>query len=170
LVGLSDLPNFLTSQILSGLEEDRLLTKSLKLGLAVHAGPLVEVEHSGKYLGAVVLMIAPKIVDDSSFCVIEHLTPIKFNVSNKFYIGLVRQNNLVLITCPRVKKVIPFEVTKYCFQSKQGFLCHKSIVDSISEINCLGFPWNDKSKLSFPRNHQESSSCECIHPMINLGG
>jgi len=33
LVGLSDLPNFLTSQILSGLEGDRFLTKSLRLGL-----------------------------------------------------------------------------------------------------------------------------------------
>ena len=170
LIGISDLPNFLSSRVLSGLMSDHLLVKSLKTGLDVLAGPLVEVEHNGRDLSANVLLITPKIADESSFCVVEHLTPVKFNVSNKCFVGPIKQNNLVLVTCPGVKKVVAHETLKSCFQNNQAYLCHASILDSVSEVEWLGFPWNADFKISFPRHHQESSSCDGLHPMIHLGG
>ena len=55
----------------------------LEEALSVLAGPMVDVEHDGQNLTVDILLLAPEITDKDSFCVVEHLTPLKFNISGK---------------------------------------------------------------------------------------
>ena len=45
---------------------------------------MVDVEHDGQNLTTDILLLAPDITDKNSFCVVEHLTPLKFNISGVF--------------------------------------------------------------------------------------
>jgi hypothetical protein len=117
-----------------------LLVEELESGLEILAGPLVDIEHTGKNIDAHILLVLPKIKDESSFCVVENLTPIKFNISNKCFVGPISQNNLVLISCPGVKKIVSREILDNCFKNNQGFLCHNELLSTVSEVDWLGFP------------------------------
>jgi len=172
LIGLPDLPNFVSSQIMSGLKSTQsndLVVEYLKGGLEILAGPLVDVEQNNENLDAHVLLVVPKIADQNMFCVVETLSPIIFNVSNKCFQGPVRQNNLMLISCPNIKKVVNRNVLENCFKNEQGFLCHKDILSTFNEVEWLGFPWADASRLSFTRRHRETT-CDGLQTLIHIGG
>jgi len=174
LIGITDLPIFVLSEIMSGLksmQSNDLVVEYLKSGLEILAGPLVDVEQNNENLDAHVLLVVPKITDQNMFCVVETLTPVIFNVSNKCFEGPVRQNNLVLISCPNVKKVVNRNALENCFKNEQGFLCHKDILTTfnVNDVEWLGFPWTDTSRLSFTRRHQETT-CDRLQPLIHIGG
>ena len=87
LVGYSDLPQFFSSHLSANLSIDpslRLTITALQEGLSVLASPMVDVEHDGQNLTTDILLLAPDIMDKNSFCVVEHLTPLKFNISRVF--------------------------------------------------------------------------------------
>ena len=84
MVGYSDLPQFISSHLSAKLSIDpslRLTVRALEEGLSVLAGPMVDAEHDGQDLTIDILLLAPEITDKNSFCVVEHLTPLKFNIS-----------------------------------------------------------------------------------------
>ena len=64
---------------------------------SVLASPMLDVEHNGRDLKVNILLLAPEIANKSNFCVVEHLTPLKFNLSGTCFTGPVRQTNLALI-------------------------------------------------------------------------
>ena len=164
LVGYSDLPKFVSSHLSSKLVLDPslgLTISVLEQGLSVLASPMVDVEHDGKDLGINILVLAPEISDKNNFCVVEHLSPLKFNLSNKCFTGPVRQTNLALITCPNSKQVVSIEALDKCFSSEVGFLCPKNVLKTISSLQWLGFPWNPELKLTFSRNHQPTPVTTC---------
>ena len=74
----------------------RLTITALEEGLSVLASPMVDVEHDGQNLTIDVLLLAPEITDKNSFCVVEHLSPLKFNISRKCFSGPVQPTNLAL--------------------------------------------------------------------------
>ena len=108
------LPKYISSLIvfvIFGIEDDALFKKggmlwSQKLCFesyvsfrsSVLASPMVYVEHDSCNLKVNILFLAPEIANKSNFCVVEHLTPLKFNLSGTCFTGPVRQTNLTLIT------------------------------------------------------------------------
>ena len=173
LVGYSDLPKFISSHLSAKLSIDpslRLTITALEEGLSVLAGPMVDVEHDSQNLTIDILLLAPEITDRNSFCVVEHFTPLKFNISGKCFSGPVQHTNLALINCPNSRQVVSLEGLDRCFSSEVGFLCPKNVLKSVSSLQWLGFAWNPNLKLSFPRNHEVAPDCDHIHPLIHLGG
>ena len=164
---------FVSAQLSSRLIADdtlRSTVSALKRGLSVLASPMVDVEHDGRELNVNVLVIAPEILSSNNFCVTEHLTPLKFNLSGTCYTGPVRQTNLALITCPGSKSIVPLEALVRCFSGEVGFLCQKNVLKSLTSLQWLGFAWNPELKMSFSRNHIPASSCEHLQPLVHLGG
>ena len=65
-----------------------------------------DILHEGDGLIVNILVLAPEIKDLNSFCVVEHLTPLKFNLSGKCFTGPVQHTNLALTTCPNSKEIV----------------------------------------------------------------
>jgi len=173
LVGYSDLPKFVSSNLSPKLQTDsslQLTISALEKGLSVLASPMVDIEHDGHDLNVNMLFLVPEIVSNENFCVIEHLTPLKFNLSGSCFTGPVRQTNLALITCPNSKKIVSLEALDRCFSSDVGFLCPKNVLKTVSSLQWLGFAWNPELKLSFPRNHLSAPNCDHIQSFVHLGG
>jgi len=55
---------------------------------------MVDIEHDGHDLNVNMLFLVPEINDNENFCVTEHLTPLKFNVSGSCFTDPVPQTNL----------------------------------------------------------------------------
>ena len=173
LVGYSDLPKFISSHLSSQLVVEPslgLTITALEEGLSVLASPMVDVEHDGRNLSVNILMLAPEIESKNNFCVVEHLTPLKFNLSGTCFNGPVRQTDLALITCPNSKQIVSVEALDRCFSSEVGFLCPTNVLKTVTSLQWLGFAWNPELKLSFPRNHLSAPNCDHLQPMIHLGG
>ena len=85
MVGYSDLPKFISSHLSFKLVVDQSLeftASALEEGLSVLASPMVDVEHDGRDLNVNILLLAPEIARKNDLCVVELLTPLKFNPSN----------------------------------------------------------------------------------------
>ena len=83
LVGYPDLPKFISSHLSAKLLIDpslKFTITALEEGLSVLASPMIDVEHDGHDLNVNILLLVPEIAEEN-FCVIEHLTPLKFNFS-----------------------------------------------------------------------------------------
>ena len=72
----------------------------------------------------------------------EHLTPLKFNISGKCFPGPVQLTNLALINCPNSRQVVSLEGLDRCLSSEVGFVCPKSVLKSVSSLQWLGFHRN----------------------------
>ena len=103
------------------------------------------VEHDGQNLTIDILLLAPEITDKNSFCVVEHLTPLKFNISGKCFSGPVQHTNLALINCPNSRQVVSLEGLDRCFNSEVGFLCPKNVLKSM-----VGFCLESEPETFFP--------------------
>ena len=145
LIGYSDIPEFVSAQLSSKLIADdtlRSTVSALKRDLSVLVSPMVDVEHDGRELNVNVLVIAPEILSSNNFCVAEHLTTLKFNLSGTCYTGPVRKTNLALITFPDSKSIVTSEALVRCFSSEVAFLCPKNVLKSLTSWLWLGFAWN----------------------------
>ena len=173
LVGYADLPKFITSQLSIQLSNDPLMAPTitaLEEGLSVLARPLIDFEHNGNYLDLNLLFIAPIISNADSFCTIEYLSPLKFNISNQCYTGMVTQTNLALINCKNSQTIITVEALEKCFQNEKTVLCPANILKMVRNIPWLGYPWNPDLRLSVSRHHVPASNCDGLHPLVFLGG
>ena len=68
----------------------KLTITALEEGLSLLASRVIDVEHDGQDLNVNILLLVPEIVHEENFCVIEHLTPLKFNLSGSCFYGPVR--------------------------------------------------------------------------------
>jgi len=148
----------------------KLPITALEEGLFVLASPMIDVKHDGLDLNVTLLLLVLENVNKESFCVIMHLSPLKFNLSVCCFYGPVRQTNLDLITCPNSKQIVLLEALDRCFSSRVDFPCPTNVLRSVSSLQWLGFAWNPELKLSFPRNHLPAPNCDHIQPFVNLGG
>ena len=99
---------------------------------------MVDVQHDGRELNVNVLVIAPEILSINNFCVVEHLTPLKFNSFGTCYSGSMWQTNLVLIKCFDSKSILPSEALIRCFSSEVCLLCPRNVLKSPTERACNG--------------------------------
>ena len=105
-----------------------------------------------------------------SFCTIEYLSPLKFNISNKCYTGPVTQTNLALMSWPNSQTIVSTDALRKCFENDNTVLCPTNILKMVSNIPWLGFTLNPDLKLSFLRHHVPARNCENLHELIFLGG
>lgn len=178
LFGSVNLSQFLISEFLVQLQRDpklELTVKALENNLNVLANPIVDVEHDHNHVTINVLTLVPEILDKESFCTIEHLTPLKFNISNTCLQRSIKQTELALITCPLSKHVISTITLDKCFVSDYSVLCTTNILQVVNEVEWLGFPWSSGVRLTYPYHmsyqyHVAAKDCEGLHPFVNLGG
>lgn len=173
LFGSADLPQFVFSEFITKLRGNpklKFTIEALKNNLPILANPIVDVQHSHNSVTINILAIVPEVPSRESFCTIEHLTPLKFNISNACYQGPVGKPNLALITCPYKKHIISTSTLDKCFVSDNAVLCPTNVLQVINDVEWLGFPWSSGVKLTYPRYHLLSKSCDDLHPMIHLGG
>ena len=116
------------------------------------------------------LFTVPEIPHKNSFCTVEYLTPLKYNISGTCYTGPITYDNLALVTCSNVKSLVQVDSLQKCFQQDRTLLCPHHIFQSVKNVAWLGFPWNPTTKLSFPRHHQPARDCSDLHPLHVLGG
>ena len=132
--------------------------------------PLVNIEHNGRHLDLSVLFTIPEISNLNSFCTVELLSPIKYNISGICYSGPITYDNLALVTCSNNRSLVKVDSLAQCFQQDNTLLCPTNILQPISNIAWLGFPWHPTSRISFPRHHDVARDCSNLHPLIHLGG
>ena len=103
-------------------------------GFSVLALPMVDYEYHNKHLELNILMSIPEIRDTNSLCTIEHLSPVKINISNVCYSGLVSQKDLVLITCDKTQKLITTAALNKCFKDETTVFCPANILQIFSNV------------------------------------
>lgn len=173
LVGFSQLPRFITTEISARLDTDQsmsITTKALKEGFPLLINPFVNIEHTGKQLDVSVLFTIPEISSLNSFCTVELLSPIKYNILGTCYSGPISYDNLALITCSNTRSLVKIESLAKCFQQENTLLCPTNILQTIHDIEWLGFPWKPASQVPFHRNHDVARDCTNLNPFIHLGG
>ena len=84
----------------------RHTAKALDEGFPLFINPMVNIEHTGSYIDASVLLTLPVVRDHNAFCTIEYLMPVKFNLSNTCYTGPLTQENLAILTCPDTRHIL----------------------------------------------------------------
>ena len=172
MFGSTAFPRFLDTEIQAKLQADQDLqytARALLDGFSVLLNPMVDIEHHGTRVSTSLLFTIPQIPYCDAFCVIEYLSPIKFNVSNVCYTGPVTATVLALISCPHSKQIVTTAMLQKCYQDDLTFACPLSVLDFATNIAWLGFPFNHKTKLPFPRHHTRAPDCTDLHPMIHLG-
>ena len=173
LFGFPHLPTFLHPQILRQFTTDvtmQYTAKALDEGFPLFINLMIDIEHEGPYVEASVLLTLPVVPDETAFCTIEYLMPVKFNNSNTCYTGPVTQENLVILTCPHSRHLLTTASLNKCYQDNTAFICPTHVLTLATNITWLGFPFNPDTKLTFPRNHVPATDCANLHPLLHLGG
>ena len=173
LVGDSHLPRFITTELSASLSGDSsipITNQPQDDGFLLVLNPMVTTEHSGKQLELSLLLNIPKIPNHDSFCTIEYLSPIKYNISGTCYTVPILVDNLVLITCSETKSLVKAgSLTKF-FQQDNTLVCPHHVLHPPRTLVWLGMPWTMESRLSFQRNHQRATDCAALHLLLHLGG
>lgn len=77
-----------------------------------------------------ILFTVREVPDENSFCTIEYVLPLKYNVSGTCYTGPITCHDLVLLTCPHDR-----------FHDDSAYLCPQQVLNLITAANLLGLPW-----------------------------
>ena len=130
---------------------------------------MVDYEYVKTHLELNILMSVPEISTMDSGSTMEHLTPLKYNLSSTCCTGAVTQKNLLLITCKYSQTLITTEALDKCFKDENTVLCPTNLLEMVSNTEWLGFPRNSNLKLSFPQSHIRAKNCNHLHPILHLG-
>ena len=117
-----------------------------------------------------ILLTIPEIVKDNDFCVLEYITPLKYNISNTCYVGPLTRSDLALVSCPDRRFLLPVGALDSCFQDDTTLVCPHSVLRKTYGPDWLGLPWTPSTKMSFPRLHSAALDCSNLHPLFHLGG
>ena len=169
----SMLPPYLEHAIHSKLIANHDLvytTKALQDGFPVLLNPMIDIEHLGEHVTVNFLFTIPDIPNLNSFCSVQFLAPIKFQVSNTCYTGPVTATNLAIIQCPASRKLVTTEILNQCFHDSNAYVCPSNILNYATNTSWLGFPYSPNSKFTHPRHHTRAPDCENLQPLIHLGG
>ena len=133
--------------------------------------PLVDYQYQhSKSLGVNILFTVPELHSDHTFCIIEYLMPIKYNISGTCYQGPVTRDELALLRCQHSEFILKKSLLDKCFHSSTTFVCPQHILQLVNNTDWLGLPWHKKTKLNFARQHQKSKDCSNLHDLFHLGG
>lgn len=132
LFGFPHLPAFLHPQILTQFTTDvtvQYTAKALDEGFPLFINPMIDIEDEGPYVEASVLLTLPVVPDETAFCTIEYLMPVKFNISNSCYTGPVTKEKLVILTCPHSRHLLTAASLNKCYQDSTAFLCSTNVLN-----------------------------------------
>ena len=174
LVGYSSFPGFMTADIrarLSTLPFLALTTKGFNSGFPLLIEPMVDCSFSdSKNFVLNILFTVPEIPDENSFCTLEYVTPIKYNVSGTCYTGPITRHDLALVTCPDSRFLLPTTSLSKCFHDDSTYLCPQQVLALVNTTSWLGMPWTPASKLPFLRTHKKAADCCDLNDLYHLGG
>ena len=174
LVGYSSFPGFMIADItarLSRLPSLALTTKALTTGFPLFIEPLVDFSFpKPDQLSLNILFTVPEVPNENSFCTLEYVTPIKYNISGTCYTGPITRHDLALVTCPNNRFLLPTVSLEKCFHDDSTYLCPQSVLALVNTTSWLGMPWTPASKLSFLRTHKKASDCSDLNDLYHLGG
>ena len=104
----------------------------------------------------------------NSFCTIEYLSPLKYNISGTCYTSPIPLDNLVLITCPGSKSLVKADSLNKCFKQDNMLLCPHQVLHPATATDWLGMPWTTNSRISFARNQKQATHSSNLHPLLHL--
>lgn len=174
LVGFDDLPSFLATEIqlrLKTVPSLHATADTLDAGFPLLIQPLVDYQYQpSKSLGVNILFTVPELHSDHTFCTIEYLMPIKYNISGICYHGPIIRDELALLRCQHSEFILKKSLLDKCFHSSTTFVCPQHILQLVNNTDWLGLPWHRKTKLNFARQHQKAKDCSNLHDLFHLGG
>ena len=174
LVGFDDLPSFLATEIqlrLKAVSSLQATADTLDAGIPLLMQPLVDYQYQpSKSLGVNILFTVPELHSDHTFCIIEYLMPIKYNISGICYEGPITRDELALLRCQHSEFILKKSLLDKCFHSSTTFVCPQHILQLVNNTDWLGLPWHKNTKLHFARQHQKSKDCSNLHDLFHLGG
>ncbi|XP_078352439.1 uncharacterized protein LOC144637179 [Oculina patagonica] len=174
LVGFDSLPSFLSTAIKQKLSQISVLqdtANALDAGFPLLLQPLVDYQyHLSKSIGINILFTIPQLTSKSTFCTLEYLLPIKYNLSGVCYQGPITRDQLALLHCAHSTFIVHVNLLQKCYHSDSTFVCPKHMLQLANDTSWLGIPWNSKSKLSFNRFHRKAPDCTNLHDLHHLGG
>ena len=174
LVGFNDLPSFLATAIqhqLNAIHSLHDTATALDVGYPLLIQPLVDYKYNmAKSMGINILFTIPELSSDHSYCTLEYLMPIKYNISGTCFQGPITRDELALLRCQQLEYIIPRSILEKCYHTGETFVCSKHILQLVNDTNWLGLPWHKNTKLHFVRRHQQAPDCSNIPNMFHLGG
>lgn len=174
LVGFDGLPSFLSSVIKQRLSKISLLqdtVNALDAGFPLLLNPLVDYQYQmSQSIGLNILFTIPELATESTFCTLEYLLPIKYNLSGECYQGPITRDQLALLHCAHSDFIVHVNLLQKCYHSDSTFVCPQHMLQLVNDTSWLGLPWNSKTKLSFHRFHRKAPDCTSLHDLHHLGG
>ena len=172
LVGLNDLPESLTSALLSQLRKQRnfrFTAKALADGFPILMSPITQYDHKDTYISLHTLITLPRITTSTAFCTIEYLMPLTYQTNKRCYTGPLTRNDLILVSCPNSKIVMRSEALSRCFSQHGTLVCPDSITRHSQDNSWLGIPFMPGSTVDFQRSHVPAE-CQDTTNLYHLGG
>lgn len=173
-MGFDDLPSFLATEIqlrLTTVPSLHATADTLDAGFPLVIEPLVDYQYQpSKSLVVIILFTVPELHNDRTFCTIEYLLPLKYNVSGICYHGPIIRDELALLRCQNSEYILKKSLLDKSFHSSTTFVCPQHILQLVNNTDWLRLPWHRNTKLNFARQHQKAQDCTNLHELFHLGG
>lgn len=174
LVGFDDLPSFLATEIqlrLKAIPALQTTADTLNAGFRLLIQPLVDYQYQpSKSLGINILFTVPELTAEHTFCTIEYVMPIKYNISGTCFHGPITRDELALLHCKNSEFILHKALLDKCFHTSNTFVCPQNILHLVNNTDWIGLPWHRNTKLHFARQHQKAKDCTNLHELYHLGG
>lgn len=174
LIGFDSLPSFLstaTKQQLGKIATLQDTVNALDAGFPLLLHPLIDYQYQlSRSIGINILFTIPELTSDSTFCTLEYLLPLKYNLSGTCYQGPISREKLALLRCARSEYIVHVDLLQKRYHSDSTFVCPQNMLKLVNDTSWLGLPWNSKTKLSFNRIHRKAPDCSNLHNFHHLGG
>ena len=94
----------------------------------------------GKSVGINFFFTIPELSSKNSFCTVEYLTPLKYNISGICFHGPVTRDELALLRCQHNEYISHRSILNKCYQTDETFVCPQHILQMVNDTNWLGIP------------------------------
>ena len=123
-----------------------------------------------KSMGINILFTILELTNDHTFCTLENLTPLKYNISGTCFQGPITRDELALLRCTHAEYILHRVFLDKCYRTDTVFVCPQHVLQTVDDTRWLGLPWHKDTKLNFVRRHQKAPDCSNIHDLFHLGG
>lgn len=173
VIGFSDLPRFLTEEIILKLSSTPALqptSDALCNGFSLMMNPLVDIQFpTAKQLQLQLLFTLPPVRSTKVVCPIQQLVPISYRINNQCYSGTIPRQDLLLLICQEKRYVITNSELSHCTQNSETILCPHDLLATVHSPSWLGKKWCPQSKLFFNHTHTTMPNCNNLRTMVHSG-
>lgn len=171
LVGFDSLPSFLSTAIQNRLTKIPPSTASaLDAGFPLLLNPMLDYQYQlSKSVGINILFTIPELAGGSTFCTLEYLLPIKYNLSGICYQRPIARDHLARLRCEHSEFLLHAGLLHKCYHSDSTCVYPQHMLQLVNDTSWLGLPWTATTKLTFSRHHQKAPNCANLHDLHHLG-